>query len=217
MIIGNYITPPTLHRSLYVDNIKKYKDCFQIVFKKIINPDFPTLCIALQYLSPTFKTYIIPYGIIHEMYYTKCAEHNIKKSQNVSILNKIELHGDLRRTHDYNSELHCRRCIEQHNICPCAGVASATFPIRQRAIYSAVGNNSCCHLGILIQTQLLGWNDDELISLLRIVANLSISFWDSEALTMIDGQVYKPGRVDMRNPQVEFNGRQHVYLISYGI
>ena len=141
----------------------------------------------------------------------------VYKSTMTNPLKKAEIHGYL-KSNFTNPGMHCKKCIDQHNICPCAGINGSSFQIKQRSIYSNhMGNGYGGNVGIYTYIQTLGWDNDRLLLLLRIAANLTLSFWDCEALTMIESNVYMPGLVlNDTNPKHTFNGKQSLYLISYG-
>ena len=106
-------------------------------------------------------------------------------------LKKGELHSHLKSHYKSNPEMYCKQCIDQHTICPCAGIKAASFEIKQRSVFSNVKDYTFKG-GIYTYIHTLGWDNNNLHLLLRIAANVSLSFWDCEALTMIKDTVCMP-------------------------
>ena len=98
----------------------------------------------------------------------------------------------------------CQKCIQQHAICPCCGIGMT--PLKQQPIYYDPSRRKHKH-GALATTTLLGWNSPALNELLRISANLSLAFFDCEALTI---------HTKWKKDQDGLIASQKPYLISYG-
>ncbi len=196
----------------------RYENNFMPILKCITqgSKTEPFIIVVQDLSYKQFRIYTFKYFLFGLIF--RNIIHN-KRGGLTNIAKKIEINKNLKAPTFTNIE-RCQGCINTHSICPCNNLNNV--PLIQHPIHSTM-NTKWEYDPIYYNLKVLGWEYSEsLISILRMAANVSLCFWDVEAITYCN-QKTPPTCTkllsDADNTLIQAcsdNSYQSIYLISYG-